>query len=432
MLLLVPLWWLSLGSNVDLPVHLALTLGAIFDVFTMLGLWQLTWKLTRSRAMSGLIAVAYAVNPYALAASVNGLETSLANALLLWSLVVYGEMRGQTQRFHLKGGVILVLLWSLLGLARADYLILVLPCALEWAWRNRRYLVPYGAIFVGMGLLWLPWLTWNYLTFGSVLQVSGLAYPYYRHIAWEAHAHTFMELLAHQGAIAYHFVGLVAQVSGFGKVGLVLLACAAAGIAGVIFQSRRKMPGAQNDAESERLMALVLPSLGYLSLLSIHAFVRWNYALWYFAPSSLFALSWFGAILDKLTRAHRGWIGLAVGVYLLVQIWQSVYLWSQGGVWPEQRQFADNGMPGMIKLCEQFETIGVSDSGYMGYYLPCRVINLDGVVNNPAFRAIQEGTFLDYLDASGIQYVVINDIVRSAVAVKEGYIPTTPPFRTKN
>lgn len=428
MILLVPLWLSSPSNNPELPVHLALTLGALFDLVTMGGLGWLAFRLTRSRAISILTVVAYAFNPYAVAAAVNGLETSAANALLVLALIQYWRVRGRTGVLATRQVLLLFLLWSLVSLARTDYLLVLAPCILDWAWSQRRHLKNY--IFPGLGaaLLWLPWLVWNLETFDTVIQVSALAYPYYRHLVWDAQPHTFFQSLAHEGELAYHTVGLIALISGFGRIGLVSFVIALLLGPGMrTYYARRTEKFLWRTAP---WAGLVLPTIGLLVYLFINALVRWQYALWYFAPVPILFLLWFAVLLKQLAQWRRALMYLVWALYIGFQVWSGADLWNQGGVWREQRVFAESQMPDMLELCREYGVLGISDSGYVGYFLPCRVINLDGVVNNAAYHAIQQGSFRSYLDSSGIQYVLMNQIVRDAVAVKEGAIPTLPPYRT--
>lgn len=52
------------------------------------------------------------------------------------------------------------------------------------------------------------------------------------------------------------------------------------------------------------------------------------------------------------------------------------------------------------------ETIGVFQSGAIGYFCDRRVINLDGKVNREALTALRKGCLVDYLRDSGIDIVV--------------------------
>ena len=115
-------------------------------------------------------------------------------------------------------------------------------------------------------------------------------------------------------------------------------------------------------------------------------------------------------------------------IFLVAQAIEGIHLWQQGGIWAEQKAFALDWMAEGEQLCAQYDVLGISDSGYFGYFLPCRVVNLDGVVNNQAFAAIREKRFRHYLDETCIDYILINDIVRETVTLNEGPIPDCPPF----
>jgi hypothetical protein len=152
------------------------------------------------------------------------------------------------------------------------------------------------------------------------------------------------------------------------------------------------------------------------------------YVPWYFVPASILLALWFGIVLDQLSRQNIFWALSLGGLYLGFQVAHGIFLWNHGGMWALQRQAIERQMPAYLALCDQYDTIGITDSGYAGYYLPCRVVNLDGVVNNEAFSAIVRGRFRQYLDTAQIEYVVLNEIVRSVVELREGAIPATRPF----
>jgi len=50
--------------------------------------------------------------------------------------------------------------------------------------------------------------------------------------------------------------------------------------------------------------------------------------------------------------------------------------------------------------------IGAFQSGIIGYFAQAQVINLDGVVNQDAFQALKDKRMLEYIEKSGIQYVM--------------------------
>lgn len=424
MMLITPLWWITGHQNKELPVHLALTLGAILDVVTTVGIWTLANSLIPRRLIGALIVLAYAWNPYNVAASVNGLETSVGAMCFVWSLVAWWRIR-LVSRPTRRDWFALGLLWSILLMARTDYALIMIPCGLDLAWRFRTFWRSAWPITVGV-VVWLPWLSWNFVTFKSFSQVSGEAYPYYLHALWQANSHSMEEWLAHEARLGYGIAANLARLSGFDK-GILLLAVAIGWLVSEAIRDSRRATNTLLDRWS-LLSGLVWPTVGSIALLLFHSLVRWIYVPWYFVPASILLVLWFGVLLNRLAQKNIAWALILGSLYLAFQISHGAYVLDHGGMWAEQGQAIERQWPQYLALCERYNTIGISDSGYAGYYLPCRVVNLDGVVNNEAFTAIVQGEFRQYLDRTQIDYVVLNEIVQNVVEKREGPIPTIAPF----
>lgn len=420
LVVITPLWYIHSTSQA-LPVHLALTMGALLDLMTMGGIWYLAYLLTERPMIAGFTVLVYAWNPYTLATSVNGLETSLGAMIFVWSLVVYWRLR-LIDHIRLTDSLLIGSLWSLLILARTDYLIIIAFCALDLIWRQRARLRRIWPISAGAVLL-TPWLIWNWLNFGSISQVSGKAYPYYLRTIWQAEEHTFQELVVQELRMGYGIFANLSRLSGFGKLivplALVVVVLLVISRLGITHHELRNW---------SRISGLVWPTLGGVSLLLIHGLIRWMYVPWYFIPVSVMVILWFGVMLAWLRDYHKV-LTKAVGILILaLQLVQGAIVLRQGGMWPEQGKVVREATPIFHKDCERYQMIGISDAGYWGYYLPCRVVNLDGVVNNQAFEAIRRGQFRRYLDEIGVEKVYLNEIVSSVVALREGNVPMTPPF----
>lgn len=430
MALITPIWWL-VESSVTVPINLTLTLGAAIDVITMLGMLHLARFLTKNNLIAGLAVIAYAWNPYNLAASVNGLETSLSAMLFMWSLGLYWRLRFKP-RPEVRHWLKLSTLWALLLLARTDYLVILFPCALDLMWKQRHNL---NKAWIGFSaaILWAPWVIWNFLTFGTITQVSGKAYPYYLHAIWQAEHHSSREWLFTEARMAYGIIANLARFSGFGKSIILLVVAVVSLVAHIWWRRNRVQQIDLADTQWEIIQALLWPTLGAIGLLFYHGLVRWMYIPWYFVPSVILFILWFSLLLNEIAqRAHPRWSVVIVILFLIFQVFQSMKLIREGGMWPQQAHFFEVALPELTKECEQFGVVGLSDAGIAGYYLPCRVVNLDGVVNNEAFAAIREGRFRAYLDKLGIGRVHLNHIIRDVVAIKEGPIPDEPPFASQS
>jgi hypothetical protein len=424
--IITPFWWIA-GRSQTLPVHLSLTTGALFDLVTMAGIGYLALVLTKQIRIAGLVVLIDAWNPYNLAASVNGLETSVGAMLFVWSLAVYWRLR-LLKRISWQQWLAIGALWSSLLLARTDYAVIMLPCGVDLLWRQRHQL-KFCSVAVLGGLIWTPWLAWNLATFGSFTQVSSKAYPYYLHAVWEAEGHTIQEWLVRETQMAYGLLANLARLSGFDK-GILLLALFSTGV--LIWTWRTKGKLARDYTMGwDGLSGLLWPTIGATVLLSIHGLVRWMYIPWYFVPLSMLSVLWLSVLLRRIDLKHPRLSTLVAALLLVFQLGQNFSVLSEGGMWASQARVAKASMTRLVPICDQYDMIGISDSGYYGYYLPCRVVNLDGVVNNVAFEAIREGRFRLYLDEIGVQYVELNQIITSAVAIQEGMVPSRPPFSSQ-
>ena len=176
-----PLWLLLLlpvatASEPLLLVRSALVLGCLLSVLSTLILWKSMQRVNPASWLPLLIAGLYFLAPRVIAASLNGLETSLATALFAAAFYVTIVATRTSIKYDVGLGVLL----GLMFLARTDtvfyaaafWLIAVVRAARPA--RLRRGLIVLGVA----GVTIAPWLIWNWINFGSPLQVSGLAVPY--------------------------------------------------------------------------------------------------------------------------------------------------------------------------------------------------------------------------------------------------------------
>ncbi len=426
MMLISPLWWAFGKDNLVLPVHLALTLGALIDILTVIGIWNLAKILLKWRFVGIGVVLAYYWNPFNAAAVVNGLETSVATAFFVWALAAWWRIRLIPTPAR-RDWFILGLLWALLLLARTDYLVILFPCAIDLVWRFRKLWRSAWPILIGT-VVWVPWMCWNIAECETFSQVSGNAYPYYLHTIWQAGAHSLIDWFLQEARMGYGIFVNLARFSGFDKGIIPLLMVIVWFVVTLFLQLRRKSALAGDRDSWLHVSGLIWPTLGAAGLLLYHGLVRWMYLPWYFVPASILLVLWFGVLLERLAVKHLNWVVVLGCVYLGFQVFYSGVLGVGGGMWASQRHEIDRVMPAYLSFCQEHSILGITDSGYAGYYLPCKVVNLDGVVNNDAYNAIVRGEFRKYLDQAKVEHVVLNGIIRQVVEMREGRVPQEPPF----
>lgn len=134
--------------------------------------WSLViWRITQNALAALVMFLLLSVSPYSTFVLYSGLETSLVilmcGALVYWLInQASSPTRGQSFVFGL--------LVAGTFLARLDSLIVIAPLLLSSAaaWKN---IVPKRILFSALGFFApvLPYLSWNFKNFGSILPVSG-------------------------------------------------------------------------------------------------------------------------------------------------------------------------------------------------------------------------------------------------------------------
>lgn len=410
-----PLWLLVItplfmgtAAGAALPIHLALSLAALFDVASVYFLVRLGQKLS-GRGDVGLIAgLLYAINPSVILQATNGLETALGTlTLLLFLKQLEHVVRQPSQR----NGVWLGLLAGLMLLARTDaaFLFALALLALLLAAPNAarlRLVLTAGIVSVAV---MLPWLLWSHAAVGSLLQESGVSIPYTirTRLALEHGAGLAPQLRETLRQLASPAAWLRGDFSGVPLApGLLLWALALLGL--------RK----RGLTQPQKLILLPL-LLSSLMMILFHAGLRWYPRLWYFVPTSAaFALCAALAFQHPQVQARLGRVLLALtAVYFLAS---GILLW-RVGFYPWQRVM----LAASTQLQQQLslnDTLASFNSGIYSYYLEQRVVNLDGVVNHHAFNAIQQNDLLAYMRSAGVDYLVDTDS-----AVRREFAPFLGP-----
>jgi hypothetical protein len=431
-----PLWYLVLlpifgpaNALTDAPIHWALTVASLFDGVAVWGVAQIGARLARGELRSpekheqeadnsgsltrfshapsargeryGVLAgLLYAANPTVVLQTVNGLETALGIACLtlFWLQSVRCLERDCTTRQWIALGA----LGGLMFLARSDsafFLALTLfSLGLYWGWPaglKRSALIALIAALVA-----LPWFLWSYTATGQWLQESGSAVPYAIRARFElAHGADAVawttESLRQLASAQFWLRGdpvamplLPGVVVWLVVVGLTLGA-----------YIRRSQP-----RESLHVIAPLLVAGGLLIL--IHAGLRWYPRPWYFTPlAAAFAVS--GALFAASYRLRRS---LALGALAgwLAYCAITGYAFWQVGLYPWQREMR-LGAQWLREHTPANERAASFNAGIYAFYSRRTVLNLDGVVNSAAYRAVRDRAMVAYLAQNSVAWVMDYD-----------------------
>jgi len=434
--LLVPFYWLF-PSNLVTPIYAALMLSALFTALTAVLLFKILGRYTSSKVALLLTAI-WAFSPVVTKQAANGLETSLA--LLLFASVVHvylsrirAVIAPPTRSF-----VVLGVLVGLAMLARIDEVFLGLVVLLDYLLVLRKRRAGTGAlkgVFAAVltaVVAYSPWVVYNAVSLGGVVQDSGtatrylsLAYaPFFglgstdvassgpsAGFLWGNIVHSFSVLKLSPPLHAF-FRGAEKLGVAIGAPGTVTvladvvgLALAAAFVYVVVLRKRSLRVKGFDEIQFLLILAVVIIAAYSLYVFGAFFFVR------YFYPIYFILCIYAGLLFEELFRrlplsaaAGRWSFAVILAGFMCAFSYMAytcacksypIYCFYDAARWVE-----DNTSPD--------DTIGVFQSGAIGYFAHRRVINLDGKVNSQALQALKGGRLGDYLRREGIDVVIDN------------------------
>jgi len=383
-------------------VHVSLSLGAVFGAATAGLTAAIVRRLGGNETASLVAGGIVAFHPTMVLESVNGMETSpalCAIATLVWLFVDWWQRTSvpslaEAMAFGSAGGLML--------LARTDSVFIWISVLFFLALRagSVERLRPILIAAIVSGVWGAPWLIWNLLSFGTVVQVSAIAlaeglqadylaqhgdtFGVALNRGWTIVRWAFADTLVHRYLVPRPLGAWIGWGLALSGLSLLLLTR----------DSRR------------RFGILMVPGVGILLGLFIHAGIRWWLREWYFAPAG-----WLTAACAGL-----GWVTVweriphlnaqrAVGLFVVLLIG---FGWTAQGWQPSSPHVVQQleGARWIAANTPEDARIGAFNAGIYGYFSGRTVVNLDGVVNLKAYRANRAGGLMDYVLAEKIEYVI--------------------------
>lgn len=402
-----PLWlavitpfYTSANDGIDFVYRVQWLMFGI-DLLTVMVLFRALQKLTLGILIAFVGTLLFCVHSTFVDIQMNGLETSLNTLCLLMLLnafIAIFQQREKSWRLY----AVLGFLSGIAFLARTDNAITVMLLFSMLVWCERKQwqtaAAPLALAATVTGLMVLPWLLWNWIHFGSIVQGSGKIETIYwgePHFSWQGTAFNFLMLpikvydklvpftrlfIAPSGNTAWMVSGFLLFVIG------VLLWCLC---------SKRI---------AVELRALAVFSVAVLAVFCYHAAFRSFVRTWYYVPV--------GLVFLLLTMGCAALINKKWRVSLLLLCVTSV-------IW----QFSPSKLKGKVVELSTHQTVanwinantpadavvGSMNSGVLSYLVHRKVINLDGVVDARSMQAHWQKRQPEYLHERGIGYLVDND-----------------------
>lgn len=414
---LVPFWLLP-GDAI--PLHLALTMSSLLGVLAASLTGLAVWRLTENK-VAGLFALTvYLLVPQNVFSSVNGVESSLAAALLAALLVVLVLVWRANRRDWLRWAVFTGVLGGLAVLARLDS-VAVVTClfalvALQQAGRTR-WLAP--AVSSGVAALMVaPWFVWSWVAVGTPQPTSGESTTWRARTFFSA-ANPDADLLDKvQHGLRYTRDVFLTQFPGAylpdRPLDILIVAAIAALVAHFLLVTK-------SAHERRAFLVVVLPLAAFVATLLVSSAYRWSVREWYFAWGMPFAIAFVGLAFTHLQRLAGQALGMipalrvqretsrslllyvAVVAALVVAYVPSAQDTWRIGRYPAQQSKLD--VAAYLKAnTQEDELIASFNAGVIGYLSGRTVINIDGVVNRDAYNALRQRLLIEYLQRMDVAY----------------------------
>jgi len=423
--LLVPVFWIT--SDPDMALRAAVVLTAVVDalsVFLIFRIANRAWG--RAAGVAG--AALWTVSPYAIANALGGLETSLAVFCVLLLVDTMSRSReSPTSGTALWLGALGAIAW----LARIDTAAATLLLFIACGPARLRYV---GRAALAFMLVVGPWCAYELIRFGTIIPESGSAVRAQvafhqalylttsRQAAWAAGYLTTAPFIELRGWRDWLFDNDWA--------GLLTFACGWLGAAALL---------ARNIVRRARVETT---DVIFASGLVVAAFyVVYVPALWFFrrylAPAEL-ALTFAWAAAVAVLWHRNTYTRLLASCIVVLAIGTASLTYSKWmRIDPDIVDVALEGSKGyrepallLLRQVPADARIGALQSGALAYYAPpsIDVVNLDGVVDRAAHRAVVAEVLRDYARSRDVQWFGDWPFNRDAWAFFSRRAATPEPF----
>ena len=367
------------------PIRIILCMLGLATAATGYVLFRIGRSIGDERA-GELMALLFLLSPFSWIIPLSGCEGGLV--VLCVALAIWQATRMREVDTH--SALVLGALVGLAGLARTDNVFLAIGM-FGWLLTRTRQPRSLVAFIAAAAVVVSPWVIWNVIRFGTIVQVSGAA-----KLAFHHH-HPLPASLRYAFVNLYEIVAFPTQFM-VGELMLprrwtdgFVIANAAIFAAAVTADMRRRPHSA-------------LVPLGVLVVLHIvyYAFVQRSYFSWYVMPLVLGAAVLQG---ERLARASRLRVG---GVLVASSLMCAVTLGCFFHRYPREVHAREHAIAHYLEEIEQLPPgahAGSWNAGAVGYFGTIRrpdvsIVNLDCLVNNELFAAYQRGEYTAWVVAN--------------------------------
>jgi 4-amino-4-deoxy-L-arabinose transferase-like glycosyltransferase len=367
------------------PIRIILSMLGLATAATGYVLFRIGRSIGDERA-GELMALLFLLSPFTWIIPLSGCEGGLVVLTIALAIWQAARMREDTSRSAFLLGALV----GLAGLARTDNVFLAIG-VFGWLLTRTRQPRLLLAFIAAAALVISPWVIWNLVRFGTVMQVSGAAKIAFRHF----HPMPF--------GIRYFFHNLY-DVIAFPTQFMVGELMAPVRWTALFVAANVCIFLAAITADLKRRCHPALVPLGVLVVLHVlyYIFVQRSYFPWYVLPLVLGAAVLQG---ERLARASRRRIATVLVASALMSVLTLGLFFRR---YPREVYAREHAIAHFLAAIDELPPgahAGAWNSGAIGYFGTIRrpdvkVVNLDCLVNNDLFAAYRRGEYTAWVVAN--------------------------------
>ncbi|ADI74113.1 hypothetical protein Metev_1244 [Methanohalobium evestigatum Z-7303] len=399
-IILIPLFKLLYPLGINAPVYASLILMIIFSIGTSIIIYLIMKNVLNKKA--GLLAAfIWLFNPNILFVTLSAMETPI-QIFFISLLTYYIVSKSNIPKLSIKESAIIGLLIGLIFLSRMDGVFIgigvISALVLRNFKQNKLETKSLIAIISTASLTVVPWLMWSFIKLNRITPISGEALRILR-----LNSNTYPDLVFNSiystlSSVAHFFLNL--EYSGTGYLSLFFF----------LF-----VPILILTLKRDRIVFKLIYTFDFLVISSIIYFLfYWFYEIgfrsWYTIYTYFLLTILFSAIIVKLIQELKP--KKRQLAYILV-IFILIFSFSFGGfVQYKEGQHPQEELKWRIgnyvnNNISPNNTIGSFNTGIYQYYTPKHnVINLDGVMNPKALKAMKKGNITGYMMKNNIAFII--------------------------
>lgn len=397
-IMLVPVYWL-IPDDKDLALRVILVLQLVIYLTGVVLVSRFIHRRYGYLAVLPGLAVFF-ISLYS-NKFVEGMETPVQLVILIL-IVIYMATKWCDNEVTNRKDIVLGLLIGLMGLARLETVIIIVPCCFYVLWHNIRNRKGFISLIgrgcrIGVPAIGVvsPFLIWNKFNFGSFATISSRLKSSFPHLSFDpgiilkfpqwavfvAACLLFVALMAFRNRMSFFRRISDKMTSGYGAAVLIYACFVIMHFSLILFFSRWEIAGWYFG-----FYMLILPLSAGPVLMAVQELFDVNRSKPLFVSiySILVVLMLLLAVATQIMSAHYR---ISSGVH---EIHRHSYL---AGMWAKENT-------------PEAAVFATTDCGVFGYFSERSVVELDGVVNNYSYQEwLLEKGLRSYLEGKGVDYV---------------------------